>query len=258
MATEIFAINVQTEDFYIVMADESTDASNEEQVVIVIRWVDKHLEVHEDLVKLHNVDNINAETITEKITESLRDLHLNVRQLRGQCYDGASVMSGLRSGVATRIQQMESRAIYTHCYGHSLNLAAGDTIKSSTVMKKALDITLEMSKLIKFSPKRDALFQNLKVELQPECPGMRVLCPTRWTVRADSLKSVLDNYSALQELWEEAEKLTKDSETTARIIGVASQMTKFDFYFGVYIGEMILRYSDNISKTLQKKRYFSS
>ena len=187
------------------------------------------------------------------ITESLNDLQLNVKQLRVQCYDGASVMSGLRSDVATKIQQLESRAIYTHCYGHSLNLAAGDTIKKSTVMKKALDITLEMSKLIKFSPKRDALFQNLKEELQPECPGMRVLCPTRWTVCANSLKSVLDNYSVLQGLWEESEKLTKDSETTARIIGVASQMATFDFYFGVYIGEMILRHSDNLSKALQKK-----
>ena len=57
----------------------------------------------------------------------------------------------------------------------------------------------------------------------------------------------------MQELWEEAEKLTKDSETTARIIGVKSQMATFDFYFGVYIGEMILRYSDNLSKALQKK-----
>ena len=82
---------------------------------------------------------------------------------------------------------------------------------------------------------------------------MRVLCPTRWTVRADSLKSVLDNYIVLQELWEEAEKTTKDSDITARVIGVASQMTNFDFYFGVYLGEMILKHSDNLSRTLQKK-----
>jgi len=71
-----------------------------------------------------------------------------------------------------------------------LNLAAGDTIKKSSVMKKALDITLEMSELIKFSPKRDSLLQILKEELQPECPGMRVL-------DGQSLKSVLDNYSVL-------------------------------------------------------------
>ena len=162
-------------------------------------------------------------------------------------------MSGLRNGVVTQIQTMEPKAIYTHCYGHALNLAAGDTIKKCLVLRKALDITFEMSKLIKHSPKRDALFTKLKEELQPELPGMRVLCPTRWTVRADSLKSVLDNYVVLQELWEEAEKTTKDSDITARVIGVASQMRNFEFFFGIYLGEMILRYSDNLSRTLQKK-----
>ena len=48
-----------------------------------------------------------------------------------------------------------------------------------------------------------------KDELQPKSPGIRVLCPTRWTVHADSLKSVLDNYTVLQELWEEVEKYQK-------------------------------------------------
>ena len=50
--------------------------------------------------------------------------------------------------------------IYTHCYGHSLNLAASDTIKICTVLNKAVDIMYEMSKLIKHSPKRDAKTSN--------------------------------------------------------------------------------------------------
>ena len=41
---------------------------------------------------------------------------------RGQCYDGASNMHGARKGVAAIITQEESRALYTHCYGHALNL----------------------------------------------------------------------------------------------------------------------------------------
>ena len=60
-------------------------------------------------------------------------------------------------------------------------------------MKSALDVMGEISKLIKLSPKRDAVFQKLKADLAPETPGFRVLCPTRWTVRAASLQSVLDN-----------------------------------------------------------------
>ena len=81
----------------------------------------------------------------------------------------------------------------------------------------------------KYSPKRDAMFSKLKDELQPECPGIRVLYPTRWTVRADSLKSVLDNYTILQHLWVEAESVAKESDIRARLIGVGSQMTSFDF-----------------------------
>ena len=38
--------------------------------------------------------------------------------------------------------------MYIHCYGHALSLAAGDAIKNSKVLKDALDITFEVSKLI--------------------------------------------------------------------------------------------------------------
>ena len=72
---------------------------------------------------------------------------------------------------------------------------------------------------------------------------MQVLGPTIWIVRADSLNSVLNNYSVLQELWEESVKVTKESQIIARIIGIASQIATFDFYSGVHIGEMILRHT---------------
>ena len=34
----------------------------------------------------------------------------------------------------------QSRAVYTHCYGHALNLATADLIKNSMIMKDALDV----------------------------------------------------------------------------------------------------------------------
>ena len=64
-------------------------------------------------------------------------------------------------------------------------------------LQDVLDITHEISGLIKLSPKRDNTFNCIKKELAPDTPGFRVLCPTRWTVRANSLKSVLDNYAVL-------------------------------------------------------------
>lgn len=38
----------------------------------------------------------------------------------------------------------------------------------------------------------------------------------------------------------------------ARIQGVAAQMQKFDFFFGATLAQLILRHTDNLSRTLQK------
>ena len=98
-----------------------------------------------------------------------------------------------------------SEDLFTHCYGHTLNLAASDTLKQCKLMKDALDTTHEITKLIKYSPRREGIFRSLKDTLpSSSTPGVRVLCPTRWTVRADSLLSIVTNYEALQSTWDEA------------------------------------------------------
>ena len=71
-------------------------------------------------------------------------------------------------------------------------------------------------------------------------PGLRVLC-------ADSLKSVIDNYAALEGTWVEAADATKDTETKAHIHGVSALMKTFKYRFGNMLGEMILRHTDNLS-----------
>ena len=91
----------------------------------------------------------------------------------------------------------------------------------------------EISRLIKKSPKRDASFQKLKQELAPDTPGFRVFCPTRWTVRAASLQSVLDNYEVLLGVWAESED--GHSDIRARIIGVKAQILTFNFVFDVLL-----------------------
>ena len=76
-----------------------------------------------------------------------------------------------------------------------------------------------------------------------------MLCPTRWTVCADSLGSVQINYSVLQrglEVFSEA----RDMETSAKVRVIAAVMESFDFLFGVMLGKKVLRLVDNLSCTL--------
>lgn len=217
--------------------------------------MDNELIAHEDFIGLYEVASIEASSLVAVVKDTLLRLNLSLDRARGQCYDGASNMSGCRSGVAKQIMQEQPLAFFTHCYGHSLNLAISDTIKQSSVMKKALNITHEITKLIKYSPRRENLFKSIKGDIAPGTPGVRVICPTRWTVKAESMLSIIQNYTVLQELWDRAADIARDSDTVARIRGVASQMQSFDFFFGLVLGETLLRNSDNLSRTLQKKQF---
>ena len=133
-----------------------------------------------------------------------------------------------------------------------------DTVRNNKILRDTLDITNEISKLLKFSPRRDTLFEKIKSEISPELPGFRTLCPTRWTVKADSLCSVINNYSVFQEFWEKARDIISDSETRARIAGVEAYMSKFEYMFGLVLGECVLRHTDNLSKTLQSPKLNAS
>lgn len=125
----------------------------------------------------------------------------------------------------------------------------GDCIKQCKIMKLAIEVVGEISKLIKKSPKRDSSFDNIKSALAPDIPRFRTLFPTLWTVRAATLKSVMDNYEVLLEVWKEAQRSHLDGKIKARIVGVETLMHSFDFLFGEFLGKLILRHSDNLSKT---------
>ena len=59
------------------------------------------------------------------------------------------------------------------------------------------------------------------------------------------------NYNVLQGTWEEPLQVTKDTETKARIQGVAAQMTTFTYLFGSMLSELVLKHTDNLIRTLQ-------
>ena len=56
MALRVFreiARNIQNAVIYKIMADETADVSNKEQLVFCLRWVDDDLIVHEDFIGMH-------------------------------------------------------------------------------------------------------------------------------------------------------------------------------------------------------------
>ena len=105
---------------------------------------------------------------------------------------------------------------------------------------------MKLQKLIKFSPKRNAAFDWIKNELSTEDStsdfgrSIKKICATRCTVRGESVCSILNNYCILMELWEQCLEIRLDPDVKGQIIGVTTQMTRFDLLIGLQLCEKIL------------------
>ena len=101
---------------------------------------------------LHHVDDITTDTIVHVFKDTVSRMALSMSMCRAQ-YRAANMKK-----VVTEIKSTEPCALCLHCFGHSLNLAVSDTFKNVKCMHDAMYMALEISKLLKYSPRRDAIF----------------------------------------------------------------------------------------------------
>ena len=65
-----------TGKWYSIMVDECTDASNTEQMVFCLRYVDDNLEVHEETLGLYHLELTDAANITTVLQDILLRFNL--------------------------------------------------------------------------------------------------------------------------------------------------------------------------------------
>ena len=70
------------------------------------------------------------------------------------------------------------------------------------------------------------------------------------------MKNILNNWVALEQVWDESLDVNLEPQIKGRIIDVKSQMNIFNYFYGVAILQLVLIQSDNLSKTLQKTLEF--
>ena len=171
--------NIQTAGICTIMADETADISNTEQLAVCFRWIDKNMEAHEDFVGLPPLSRRTADSIVQVLKDVLLRMNLDLNDSRGQCYDGAATMSGKASGVATQFKLENEKMLYSHCYGHALNLAIKDACDKVECLKEAFDSIREICKLVKKSPQRDTKLSEIRSATQNQEKSIDAFCPTR-------------------------------------------------------------------------------
>lgn len=101
---------------------------------ICVRYV-KDLEVYERFLGFMDVSKKqDAQTLVNTIFQFLEQSNLGNIPIFAQSYDGASVMSGKRNGVQSKLLERYPYAIYTHCMAHRINLVVIDMCKNVEVI----------------------------------------------------------------------------------------------------------------------------
>lgn len=89
------------------------------------------MEVKERFLQVCTLESTTGNELENVVISLLQDNGLDLKNIRGQGYDGAVNMSGMYKGLQSRIRAHNEKALYVHCQAHCLNLVLVESAKSS-------------------------------------------------------------------------------------------------------------------------------
>ena len=152
ISDEVIA-EIKLSKFFSIICDEATDSANKKQLSSIIRFVDAHGQIREEFLEFAHIKDCSAEGVASSIIKTLEEHGLEVKDARGQGYDGCSTMAGAKGGVAAIIKGLNPKALYFWCSGHRLNLVVADTCKIKSVTNM-MDSVRKCSQVFEFSSKK--------------------------------------------------------------------------------------------------------
>jgi len=143
---------------YSILVDATKESSKKEQLSFVIRFVDIKFIIFEKALGCSHMKKSDVTSLAQEIVKLIQENNLDINKCIAQCYDGASVMSGVYSGVQQKINEIVPHAVYIHCYAHRLNLCLVDCIQNVPFIVDFFDTIQNLYKYLMNTHTRYELF----------------------------------------------------------------------------------------------------
>jgi hypothetical protein len=249
------------------LIDEAADVSDKEQMAIVLRYLNKQGLIIESLVGVVHVKETSAICLMEALQKLFTDIGLSIKQVRGQCYDGASNMRGEFNGLKAKILQANKSAYYVHCFAHQLQLVIVAVAKKHGDVADFFYMISILFNVVGGSCKRKDMIREKHRDDVTKAIGSGQLSTgkglnqdqtlqragdTRWGSHYRTLSSIVKLFPSIISVLKYVEKEGKsDKKSQAR--GLIAYFETFDFVFYLHMMLHILGSANTLSQSLQRK-----
>ena len=127
--------SLKASPFFSLCIDETTDVSIIKQLIVYARYLVGGT-VSTSFIRILELPDGTAKSITDSVCMLCSELGLNIHQLCGLGSDGAAVMLGSRGGVSKLLTDKVPFLVSNHCIAHRLALACGKSANEIPYLKR--------------------------------------------------------------------------------------------------------------------------
>ena len=248
---EMAAVRIRNSPYIGIMVDESLDIATTKKLVTFCKIVNNNQLKIEFCANIE-VMNGTAETIYNAITEWLASVGVNIEKVSGFGSDGAAVMTGRRTGVGVRLQQINPRIIHIWCAAHRVALVSYWAAKGVPYLQKVQEILVNIFNFYEYSAPRYNKIREIKSALNEKVKKFKKPTQVRWLSLQHAIDAVHSSWSALVLGLEH--EVANDSTSVGgnKAKGILKEIKSFKFIATICLLRDFLEILGKLSKCFQK------